>query len=56
MRPHAHVEPLGNPFQGHGRLGAQPVGNSTLRLSPFKVASQIFLRPVQARQPLLDPF
>lgn len=52
MRPDAHVEPLGNPC--HGRLAAQPFGDVHLALVSFQSCSQILLRPVQARQLLLE--
>lgn len=46
VRPHAHVEPLGNPFQGHGGLGAKAFGHAYLAFVSFQGRSQVLLRPV----------
>ena len=37
--PHAHVEPLGDPFQGHGSLGAKPFGDAYLAFVSFQSPS-----------------
>src|SRR5260370_3036170 len=47
VRPAPHLQALGNPLQGHGRLLPEPPSNGELAPVPFALSVQVRFYPAQ---------